>query len=394
VVLYLISLIPYVAAGPWNTAIDLGFAIGSLVLTWVLSNLVRRRPPFARIVRLGIIELALFVLVPSLLTMSTDAVGMEEEFGVDAATLGFGLWDYSWQVFLWTASIQLILLVMVWLLVELGIWTLISWLTRELVRGFERTGTTIARTVPMLIGVVTFFSFTAEVWQSLGPLSTGGYLLIILLFTVVSGVFLGGRWHFDLDAATRFETRAELDHALELAELRAHTDDIALPARAPLGRLQRFNLRLIVALSRLVVASWVAGSVFVFFTVLLVLAVDATVVKAWTQTDPSIIWQWSSGYRVFALTHEHLKVAGFLAVFSGFYFSVVSATDPQLRDELQDTAADAVRQACAARLALAHAYVDTAPGSGNPGLPPGSPQDQRDPHDEGRDEPDTHPPTA
>lgn len=292
VCLYLAALTPFAAGGPWTTLIDIAFAVGSLLLTWVAANLVRRRPPFAR-VNLALLESALFVVVPALLSLAASP-GLEQEDGAAQAS--------RWEVFALSAAVQLTMLVVVWLLVGSGIWALIGWLSRELINGFERTGTTIARTVPMLIGVVTFFSFTAEVWQTLGPLSTGGYALLILLFTVVSGVFLSGHWHFDLSAATRFETRQELLEALEVPALRRAAGGIDLPARTHLAALQRFNLRLIVALSRLVVASWVAVSVFAFFTILLFLAVDAAVVKSWSQADPSVIWQWATDDRFFALT--------------------------------------------------------------------------------------------
>ncbi|MBD2757974.1 hypothetical protein IEE94_00395 [Yimella sp. cx-573] len=52
------------------------------------------------------------------------------------------------------------------------------------------------------------------------------------------------------------------------------------------------------------------------------------------------------------LSWEHLKVAGFLAIFSGFTFALVSASDARLREAVNDSAGDLVREASAVRLAL------------------------------------------
>ena len=91
-------------------------------------------------------------------------------------------------------------------------------------------------------------------------------------------------------------------------------------------------------------------SVFVFFVLLGLITVNGDVVQAWTQARPEVLLAWETERHSYALTVQHLRVCGFLAVFSGFYFAVVSATDPALREGLRDGVEDDVRQACAARL--------------------------------------------
>ena len=53
-----------------------------------------------------------------------------------------------------------------------------------------------------------------------------------------------------------------------------------------------------------------------------------------------------------------LRAALFAFEASGFYFAVVSATDPTLREGLRDNAEDDVRQACAARLVALRLYPE------------------------------------
>ena len=38
------------------------------------------------------------------------------------------------------------------------------------------------RTLPLLLGVVTFIFFTGELWQSVGRLNSFGYVAVVLLF--------------------------------------------------------------------------------------------------------------------------------------------------------------------------------------------------------------------
>ena len=105
-------------------------------------------------------------------------------------------------------------------------------------------------------------------------------------------------------------------------------------------------------LSRLVVAIVVSVVVGLFFVVFGFLTVNDDVVKAWTLQNPRTLLTLRVPTRTLTLGWEHLNVAGFLATFSGFYFTIVSATDPTLRAGFRDTAEDGIRDACAARIAL------------------------------------------
>ncbi len=173
----------------------------------------------------------------------------------------------------------------------------------------------------------------------------------VVLFVAVSAFFLASRWQLDLPSLARFESHAQLADALGDFP-RADSDAVVVPATCPLTRRQLLNLRLVALCSKLVLAMLVAVVVFAFFLVLVFLAVDQASVKSWIAAEPRVIFTWPVASHTFALTWEHLKVSGFLAVFTGLYFSVVSVTDASLRDGLRDTAEDAVRGACAARLVV------------------------------------------
>lgn len=352
VMLYFVMLGPYTLNGPWSLAGDALFALVTVVATWVISNIARGRRPFSRKVQLGWAEYAVFVLVPPLMyaimqhiqvTAAAHELGEPNETEWVELGLTFGV----------GVVIQLVVLFLLWALVYVGVVSLVTYLTREIAGSLGDAGVALARTVPLLLGVVTFFFFTAEVWQTVGRITTVAYTATILLFVGVSGFFLASRWQVDLGPLSRFADRDELTRVLD----RAATPHLSAPQggyprECPIGPAQERNLRLVIALAKLVVATLVGSCVYVFFLVMGILSVTLDTVKNWAQADPKLLLQFGVASHTFALTWEHLKVAGFLAVFTGFYFSIVSATDAKLREGLRDTAEDAVREACAARVAL------------------------------------------
>ena len=96
------------------------------------------------------------------------------------------------------------------------LFTLTRWLVRELIGTLAATTTAIARTLPLLLGVVTFFFFTAEVWQSVGRARGLSYALILLTFIGLGAIFLASRRQLNIDQLARFD--GEQSVAVALAE--------------------------------------------------------------------------------------------------------------------------------------------------------------------------------
>lgn len=349
VVLYVAMLLRGLATKDQSVTADLAIGGAVLVATWLVSNLIHRQRPFSLPNELGPFELAAFVVgpaIPSLLT--SEAAGLLLE-GDGFATRIIGA--------LIVMVFELCVLAVVWFVVSFGIVSLTVWLLREFAQTLGTTGTALARTVPLLLGVVTFFFLTAEVWQSIGLLHWFPYALLVLLFALLGGVFIARGRNLDIDQLARFGSREELETVLLSSGVPARVTrhrfgELQYPTICPLGRRQRANLIAVAVLSRLVVATVVAVVVGLFFVVFGFLAVNGEVVKAWTLQSPREIVSLRVPTRTLMLTWEHLNVAGFLATFSGFYFTIVSATDPTLRAGLRDTAEDGVRAACAARIVL------------------------------------------
>lgn len=343
---------PFNNSPVWMVPVNLSL----LVVAWLGLNLARRRRPLAPINHVGMLERAAFILVPAI----SAAIEPAEPFTFD--DLEISAIEVKVSSILGMALIQTILYVIVALVVRSGVVHLWPWLQRQIISALAAASASLGRSMPLLLGVVGLFYFTAELWQTVGRLASWGYPVLLLLFIGSSVLFLQGRSQLDLAELAHFEDEAALIEQLDDTPLRSHTGSVAVPTACPLDRQQEKDLRVVATFARLTVVMVVSLAVFCFFITLGVVTINAEVVKAWAQADPSVLWTWETSRRTYNLTWEHLRVAGFLAVFAGFYYSLVSRTDPSLRAEIRDTAEETVREACAARLVALARFPHRAAG--------------------------------
>lgn len=328
-----------------------GLALAMVVVgaTWVLTNLLRRRPPFARPRRIGAIECLVFVLAPVVpVLLSPDFASLEEVTALSDEDRG----AVRLIAIASTVGIQLLILAAVFVVVVLGLASVSRWLAREVFRALSSGASTLLTTLPVVMGVVFFFFLNPGVWVTVGRQSFWAYVGTITLLVLLAGAFLASRAQFDLAALARFEDTADLGAALQGTPLATHAVPLPRPTSCPLGGRERINLRLIAVLSRLVIALIIAGAVFCFFLVLGYLAVDAEAVRGWIRTDPTVLIHVTTSQHTYILSAEHARVAGFLATFAAFNYSLASATDARLRHDISEAAQDMAREACAMRLAL------------------------------------------
>lgn len=319
----------------------------ALLLTWVGGNLARHRPSFAPVRSIGWVEAVAFVVAPTIaLVVAPYSDVVVEDITVSAVELRL-------VAVLVIVSVQLLLLALVLVVVMLGLVSLSALLARQLLGSLSSSGTALAA---LLLGVVFFFFLNPDVWVTIGRLPPTPYTTVIALLLLLAGAFLGSRAQLDIDALSRFEStddwaQALVDTPLDGAVAR-HGLVLEEPTTCPLGRRQEMAVRLVAVISRLVLAAVIASAVFAFFVVLGYLAVDAETVKGWTRVDPTAVLQVTTSVRAYVLSQEHLRVAGFLATFAAFNYSLASATDDRLRHDAAGAATEMVRQACAARMVL------------------------------------------
>ncbi len=357
--LLVVSLLVLAPIEATNSAATFAVNVVLVAAAWFGLNVAARRPLMAPPRDVTWRERTVFVLLPALSMLVTPSAELSSE-GFTLSPVAVSLISAAG-----TALGGLVLLWVVSLVVKSGLLSVFPWLARQVARAFLSSGGVLGRTIPLLLGVVALIYFTAEIWQSIGRLASWGYLLVLLFFAGLSWIFLHSRENLDLESLATFHDVESV--AAPLADTPLATlaiDPVDLPARTPLGRAQESDLRLVATLSRVTVVTVISLAVFAFFMVLGLTAINAEVVKLWLGSgDPQVLWTLETSRHRYDLTIEHIRVAGFLAVFSGFYFAVVSRTDQGLRESIHDTAEDAIREACAARMVVLHHYpqrVDAA----------------------------------
>ena len=325
---YLVLAIP-LSASSWAVA---GAAwLGSVVLlalAWVAGNVSDGRPPLARPTQVGWIELTTFVLGPAVPHVAAGEWG----YAVAAVVIGAVVLGLTYEV------------------VAYGIVPLAAWMGNRILHSLADVRAAAVRALPFLLIFVTFFFFTAETWQTFARLEGLPYGLTLMLFVLAATLFVATRLRPDIDLLQRFSTWEEV------AAEAAGTPASALPAPAggapediPLSPRERRNVLLVVVAGQALLGMVVAAVMGAFFLLIGVLTVDGELIRSWVQHDPHVYLHLTLSGRRLIFAEEHIRVAGFLATFSGFYFAVYSVADPSFRQGLSDDATTGLRASFAAR---------------------------------------------
>ena len=189
------------------------------------------------------------------------------------------------------------------------------------------------RALPMLLLFITFLFINTEVWQVASALHGGVLWSAVLFFAAAAIGFLVPRMAQELD---EFDDRVRADDLraatvgtpLEAAAAELLADDaVDLPEQAQVTGLQMVNLVLVLTVAQVVQVFLLSVAVFGFFLVFGAVAIDASVVETWIGHAPS----YPPGPHWISV--ELIRVATFLAGFSGLYFTVTAITDETYRRE-------------------------------------------------------------
>jgi hypothetical protein len=304
-------------------------AAGILVATWVLANLLRRRPAFEVPRKVGAWELAVIVVGPVIPSLVTA----------------------QWQDAAETFVAGLVVLVVVYAATSYGLVAMVRWALSETK---DLLGTLLAlftRALPLLLVAVLVLFLTAESWQVFGNLVGLAYPLALALLFVIGAGFVVARLPGDLDAVAHFDSWAEVDRlsqATPAVALQPPPEGIGPDDIAPLDRRQWLNVALVTLFGQGVQVTLVGLAVGAVLTAFGVLAVSEATVVSWTGSA-NVLASLTVGGDPLALTEQHLRVAGFLAAFSALTFTVYLATDETYRVEFREEVVGDIRQSFAVR---------------------------------------------
>lgn len=311
-----------------NVLAGLG-GLGILGVALAVSNTLRHRPRFARPESIGLPDLTVFVLAPPLLPLL---------FGGQVRSA------------LLTGMVNLSLVGFVYATTSYGIVPMTRWGLGRAVRQLGDLFNLLVRALPLLLLFVTFLFVNAEVWQVSSSLVGPIFWSTLGLFVAIGVVFVVTRLPRELGRLADFESEAAV------RELASKTPAAGLPTGRPvvpppaLSRKEWGNVGLVVLFSQGLQILLVAVLIGVFFVVFGVLTMRVPTIETWTGTaGVHVLWDIELWGQATPVTEELLRVAGFLAAFSGLYFTVVAVTDETYRAEFYEDVVAEVREVLAVR---------------------------------------------
>ncbi|ANN14680.1 hypothetical protein SD37_02765 [Amycolatopsis orientalis] len=256
----------------------------------------------------------------------------------------------AWEDPLWVAVLtNIAALAVLMLLVRIGVGSILTWAARSAVAQVRAIGTLASRALPLLLLVVMFSFFTAELWQAVERLSPGRLWLVVGFLVLIGAVFLASMLSDEIKELKSWtvEPGAPVLRGTPFAD-----DDTPLPARRALSRVERFNIALVLFLAQAVQIVAFGVLVFAFFVVfgVLILRPEVVTVFAGRESAPGTLL----GVPL-PVSSALINVSVFLAVFSGLYFAASTATDARYRRSFFEPLLEDVKISLAARdIYLAH----------------------------------------
>ncbi len=315
----------------WPTAGIVVASIGGLVLlisAWILLNKLRGRRLLAPPERIGRIELAAFVLVPTMLPLL---------FGGDLTGA------------LLTVTTMLIILGVVYLVTVYALVSLALWAAKEMLRTLGRTFRLFTRGLPLLLLGFMFLFINAEAWQSAGQISLVHLGAVAALFILLAAAFLMTQIPREMRGLNDWESWSEIVAHVEEAPVIVDEPPSSTELTAPLGNLEKANLFLVFSVTqglRLLLVSAMVGALFV---VIGLIVISPETITLWTQQSPDVIARYTVFDIDLVLTAELIQVSVFLAFFAAVYFSVYTTTNATLREEFFEDMVGEARQNLAVR---------------------------------------------
>jgi hypothetical protein len=293
----------------WPVAANVGAVVGGLAILLGglgLLNHVQGRRVWSVPDRVGVRELAGFVLVPAILPL------------VFGAHVGWALE---------TAIGNLIILGLVYVVVGYGVLSILRWVGRRILRQLASSTALLARAVPLLMIIVLIAFVNMEMWQVFAQIPEAGLVMS-------GGLFVGLGTAFLLARLPR--------------EVRALEREAGAGSRA-LDKRERRNVGLILFISQALQVLLVSLLVGGFFVVFGAIAVTEPVREMWLQGPGDILFTVDLPGQTVEVTEELLRVAGGLAAFSGLYFAIAMLTDATYREEFLDELTAEMRASFRAR---------------------------------------------
>lgn len=300
---------------------------------------------------------AAYYLVRALLRRLPVGIGTAVALVLIAACLAFTIvYGYSAQPDATVGPVlrTILVLSLCILVTGMGGGAMISWASRLAVRNASAIGHMASIALPVILMLVVFSFFSAEVWQMASALSWGSIALLGLVVAVLAGIVVlrVSASEIDDDAqAPSPEQRAALLVGTP-AEGRPVTSGAPGRLRAP----QRINILLAMTVAQLVQALFFAGLLAALLIVIGGIAVPTGVVGIWlgpgSAAQPLAVQPLEFFGAKLPLTVNLLKAATLLSVIAALPFVFSAVSEARYRERFFDPIMADMRRAILVREAV------------------------------------------
>jgi len=307
-------------------------------------NTWRDRRPFQRPEQVGLVELALFVVVPAIL----PALFSNERVVRSLAVM----------------AINVAILGVVYVVTGYGLLPMIRFGAKQLARRTTELGQLMARSLPLLLLLTTFVFLNAEMWQVASDFAPAFYAIAVSFIVLSAMGFLAMRAPREVADLECFGSWSEVEDLIADTDAPlvgmgpCHPDEP--PDVEPLSRTDRANVSLLLVISQLVQVVLVGLVIGAFYVIFGLLAVREATISQWTTSPHEPLATLDLFGSAIVVTWEHLAVAGFIGAFSALQFAVSMATDSAYRDEFYEEVTAEIREVLAVRTL----YLDRLAGPG------------------------------
>lgn len=229
----------------------------------------------------------------------------------------------------------------------------------------------LGRTLPLLLILVVFLLFAAELWEAahhLDAVELAGVLALLLVVAVVLVVTSLAREVRAMEETESWRADLETIDRLPAVDIDPAIDPVPAPRR--LAWLERTNVLVMGLIGVLIQALSVVVVVMAFLAVFGLLAVPAEVQAGWIGGRVDVLTAVSLLGENRAITGELLTVSALLAGIVGLYFTGLAVTDSAYRGEYLDRLLGEIRGILAVRARyLQHVAAVGAAGNQAPDRP-------------------------
>ena len=308
--------------------------VGIVAVAVALVNRLRGRRPFQRPDDIGLLELAMFVVVPPVLA----------SLAADDRPVAFGAW----------AAVNVGILLLAYVVTSFALVPMTRWAAGRMWREVGHLGDLLIRSLPLLVLFSAFLFLNAEIWRVAHDFDTTYFLVVVAGIVALGSVFVVVFLAREVLVLGSFETWDEvcaLCRSSPLASVEVSSLE-GVPSPEPLRRLERVNLALVMFVSLAIQIVLVVLGVWLLYLLFGLFTVRLPTISSWiTEPVPGRdLWLETDAFGpTIAITRHLVLVSGFIATFAGFQFTVSVLTDTTYRREFADDLADEIRESLAVR---------------------------------------------